>query len=85
LSVLGRNNFYYKNYKYNKNIEKYLNNKYYFCNVMSKVNIALKDSVHKKAKVIAVLKNLRLADYLEKAIEDAVKKDSAIIKKLGEK
>ena len=52
---------------------------------MAKVNIGLKDDVHKKAKVIAVLKNIKLADYLEKAIEDAVKKDLGIIKKLGEK
>jgi predicted HicB family RNase H-like nuclease len=42
---------------------------------MKRVNIAVDDSVHKRAKVIAVLKGITLNEYLEKAIERALKKE----------
>ena len=45
-----------------------------------RVNIALKEEIHTKAKVISVLKNITLNDYLEKAIERAVEKDKKLIK-----
>ena len=34
-----------------------------------RINIALKEDTHTKAKVISVLKNITLNDYLEQAIE----------------
>ena len=47
-----------------------------------RVNIALKDSVHTKAKVIAVLKGLTLNEYLEKAIEKALQKEKKGLDKI---
>ncbi len=47
-----------------------------------RVNIALKDDVHTKAKVIAVLKGLTLNEYLEKAIEKALEKDKKVLDKV---
>ena len=47
-----------------------------------RVNIALDEDLHTKAKVIAVLKNITLNDYIEKALEEAVKKDKATLDKL---
>lgn len=47
-----------------------------------KVNIALDEDLHTKAKVIAVLKNITLNDYIEKALDEAVKKDKSILEKL---
>lgn len=49
-----------------------------------KVNIALDEDLHTKAKVIAVLKNITLNDYIEKALDEAVKKDKSILDKLKE-
>ena len=45
-----------------------------------RVNIALKEEIHTKAKVISVLKNITLNDYFEKAIERAIEKDKHLIK-----
>ena len=45
-----------------------------------RVNIALKEETHIKAKVISVLKNITLNEYLEQAIEKAVENDKDIIK-----
>ena len=47
-----------------------------------RVNIALDEDLHTKAKVIAVLKNITLNDYIEKASEDAVKKDKPVLDKI---
>lgn len=47
-----------------------------------RVNIALKEDVHIKAKVIAVLKGLTLNEYLEQAIEKAIEKDKKILDKI---
>ena len=47
-----------------------------------RVNIALKDEVHTRAKVIAVLKGLTLNEYLERAIEKALEKDKKILEKV---
>lgn len=49
-----------------------------------RVNIGLADKIHTQAKLISILKNTTLNDYLRQAIEDAVKKDKDLIKKLGE-
>ncbi len=45
-----------------------------------RVNLALKEETHTKAKVISVLKNITLNDYFEQAIERAVEKDKHLIK-----
>ena len=47
-----------------------------------RVNIALDDDIHTKAKVIAVLKNITLNDYIEKAIDEAIKKDKAVLDRM---
>jgi hypothetical protein len=49
---------------------------------MKKINIDLDEGLHTKAKVIAFLKNTTLKDYLQKAIEDSVKKDNSLISKM---
>ena len=47
-----------------------------------RVNIPLKEKVHTQAKIIAALQKKNLADYLAKAIEDAVKKDKKLLEEL---
>lgn len=47
-----------------------------------RVNIELTDEVHTKIKIIATLKKITLASYLQKAVEDAIKKDKDIIEKV---
>jgi predicted HicB family RNase H-like nuclease len=42
---------------------------------MKRVNIAIDSSVHKKAKVIAVLKGITLNEYLESAIDRALRRE----------
>ncbi|MFH1505734.1 MAG: hypothetical protein ABIE94_01960 [archaeon] len=49
---------------------------------MKRVNIKLKDEVHTKAKVISVLKDITLNEYLEHAIETAINSDKSMIEKL---
>ena len=51
---------------------------------MKKVNIGLKPETHKKAKIISTLKGVTLSRYLEKAIEDAVKKDEGVLRDIKE-
>jgi predicted HicB family RNase H-like nuclease len=47
-----------------------------------RVNIALDDDLHTKAKVIAVLKNITLNEFFEKAIDEAIKKDKATLDRI---
>ncbi|MBN1503285.1 hypothetical protein JW930_07135 [Candidatus Woesearchaeota archaeon] len=47
-----------------------------------KVHLALDENTHIKAKVIAVLKNITLNEFFEKAIEDAIDKDKHILDKM---
>ncbi len=47
-----------------------------------RVNIELSEDIHTKAKVIAVLTNITLNDFFEKAIKDAIEKDKKILEKL---
>lgn len=51
-------------------------------NLMKRVNIQLEDETHTKAKVIAVLKDMTLNEYFEKAIREAIEKDQAILNKI---
>ena len=46
-----------------------------------KVNIPLSEEAHTKAKIISTIKKIKLKDYLRKMIEDAVKKDEAVLEK----
>ena len=50
--------------------------------LMKRVNIQLEDETHTKSKVIAVLKDMTLNEYFEKAIREAVEKDQAILNKM---
>lgn len=49
---------------------------------MKRVNIKLSDDAHTKAKIIAVLKDQTLNDYLEQAINQAIEKDKGILQKI---
>jgi len=50
--------------------------------LMKRVNIQLEDETHTKAKVIAVLRDMTLNEYFEKAIREAIEKDQAILNKI---
>jgi|SaaInlStandDraft_4_1057021.scaffolds.fasta_scaffold281528_1 hypothetical protein len=47
-----------------------------------RVNIALDEDIHIKAKVISVLTNTTLNDFLEQAIADAIEKNKKILDKI---
>ena len=49
---------------------------------MKTVNIALNKDLHKKAKLISVLKNIKLNDYLAQALKKAVLKEKGLIEKI---
>jgi len=50
-----------------------------------RVNIGLKEDVHTQAKLIAILKRTTLACYLEKAIEESVRKDKKTLEEVARK
>lgn len=47
-----------------------------------RVNIGLSEGLHTKAKVMAVLKGMTLNEYLEQAIQKAVKKEKKMLEKI---
>ncbi|MBU0758644.1 MAG: hypothetical protein KKF44_11350 [Nanoarchaeota archaeon] len=47
-----------------------------------RVNISLNEDTHIKAKVISVLSNITLNEFIEKAIEDAIEKNKHILDKM---
>jgi predicted HicB family RNase H-like nuclease len=49
---------------------------------MKQVNVRLKEEMHRQAKVIAVLKDTTLSEYLEQAIERAIESDKKLLKKI---
>ncbi len=51
-------------------------------NKTKRVNIQLSDDTHTKAKVIAVLKDMTLNEYLDKAIREAIEKDQSVLGKI---
>lgn len=46
-----------------------------------RVNIEIEEEIHKKSKVISVLKGVTLNEYLTLAIEKAVEKDKNLLKR----
>jgi predicted HicB family RNase H-like nuclease len=52
---------------------------------MKKVNISLQDETHTQAKIIAVLKDVTLNDYMQKAIEECIERDRKILDKINVK
>ncbi len=50
--------------------------------VEKKVNIPLSEDAHTKAKIISTLKKIKLKDYLQKIVEEAIKKDEEVLKRL---
>ena len=50
--------------------------------IKKRVNIGLEKRIHTQAKVISVLKNITLNEYLESAISKAVEKDMKLIKEV---
>ncbi len=49
---------------------------------MKRVNIELSEELHASSKVIAVLKNITMQQFLVEAIDDAVEKDRKLLDKL---
>jgi len=49
---------------------------------MKRVNIQLEEDTHTKAKVIAVLKDMTLNEYFERAIREAIEKDQNVLNKI---
>jgi predicted HicB family RNase H-like nuclease len=52
---------------------------------MKRVNIKLEDATHTRAKVISVLKDMTLNEYIERAIEQAIQKDNTLLENLKRK
>jgi hypothetical protein len=50
--------------------------------MIKRVNIGLKDKIHTQAKIISTLKNIPLSKFLEKAVNDAVKKEKHVLEEL---
>ncbi len=49
---------------------------------MTRVNIWMKEELHKQLKIVATLKGVTIQDYIEQAIEDKVKQDLGLLKEL---
>ena len=47
-----------------------------------RVNIALTEELHTKAKILSVMKNTSLNQYLEQAIKAAIEEDKELLKKI---
>jgi predicted HicB family RNase H-like nuclease len=52
---------------------------------MKRVNIRLKDEIHTKAKIISVLKDVTMNDYIERALERAIEQDSNLLDRIKKK
>lgn len=49
---------------------------------MKQVNVRLEEEVHRKAKVLALLEDTTLSEYLERAIKKAVEADKKKLKEI---
>ncbi|HIH18178.1 MAG TPA: hypothetical protein HA282_05000 [Nanoarchaeota archaeon] len=47
-----------------------------------KVNIPLSEDAHTKAKLISTIKKTKLKDYLQKIVEDGIKKDEEVLRRM---
>lgn len=47
-----------------------------------KVNIPLSEEAHTRAKIISTIKKTNLKDYLQKIVEDGIKKDEEVIRRI---
>ncbi len=47
-----------------------------------KVNIAINEEAHTRAKIISTIKKIKMKDYLRKILEDAIKKDEQVLQKI---
>ncbi|MCD6589646.1 toxin-antitoxin system HicB family antitoxin [Candidatus Woesearchaeota archaeon] len=49
-----------------------------------RVNLKLPEELHTKAKIVAVLKDLTLNDYIERAVREAIEKDEHLLERVKE-
>jgi predicted HicB family RNase H-like nuclease len=49
---------------------------------MKKVNITINPEIHTNAKIIAILKKIKLNDYFHNAIKEAVRRDRKLLERL---
>ena len=49
---------------------------------MTRVNIWMRDELHKQLKIVAALKGVTIQEYIEKAIEAKVEQDLVLLKDL---
>ena len=49
---------------------------------VKRVNIGLKEEVHSKAKIIAILKGVSFGRYLEQCVENGMKEDQKVLGKV---
>jgi len=47
-----------------------------------KVNIPLSEESHTRAKIISTIKKINLQNYLRRIVEEGIKKDGDILKKI---
>ncbi len=47
-----------------------------------KINIAISEEAHTRAKIISAIKKAKMKDYLRKIIEDAIKRDEGELRKI---
>lgn len=48
---------------------------------MTRVNIEINDVLHKKVKLASLMQDTTLQDFINKALEEKVKKDEKLIRK----
>jgi len=66
-------------------MEKYISKRHKKIAVMTKrVNVSLDDKTHMLLKIVASMKDMTLAEYLEKAAEKSLSEDKKILEKLKE-
>ena len=49
---------------------------------MTRVNIWMREELHKQLKIVAALKGITIQDYIEQAIEDKIEQDLGLLKEL---
>ena len=49
---------------------------------MTRINIEINSELHKRAKLASLMQDTTLQDFINKALEEKVKKDQKLIQKL---